>query len=383
MDGPGFNFHYLFSVRRYNRIMSKLALSFFALACALRAEIHSMTLRQAVEMAVKQNPDIALARLDEEKARQGIRVAKDPFTPRVTVGSGLAYTYGFPTSIEGSAPSIVQARATQDIFNRQQSFQVAQAKEDARGAGFAVTGKRDEVAYRTTSLFLDAERAARIGDLVRKDIEGRQKVLETIRSQVQEGRALPLAAKQAELSVAQARQATVGLEDEQAAAETLLAVALGFPAEDRVRPVAGDRPAPALPQSAEQTIQAAFESSKELRQMESQIASKQLEVRGERAARWPRVDLVAQYGRFAKFNNYAKYFNQYQSNNAQIGVSFQLPILAGPGVGAQVAQTQIDIDHLKLEMNNARNRIATDLQQAFRNAAKAQSAADVARLISR
>src|SRR6202035_2206015 len=81
-----------------------------------------------------------------------------------------------------------------------------------------------------------------------------------------------------------------------------------------------------------------------------------------------------------KFNNYATYFNAFQRNNAQIGVSFQLPLLAGPGVGAQVAQTQIDIDHLKLEMNSARNRIATDLQQAFRNAAKAQSAAEVARL---
>ncbi|HMC59099.1 MAG TPA: TolC family protein, partial [Candidatus Solibacter sp.] len=102
-----------------------------------------MTLRQAVEIAVRQNPDIALARLDEENARQSVRVAKDPFTPRLTVGSGLAYSNGFPMSIEGSAPSIVQANATQYLFNRPQSFAVAQAREAVRGAGFGVAGKRD------------------------------------------------------------------------------------------------------------------------------------------------------------------------------------------------------------------------------------------------
>src|SRR5687767_1427854 len=84
----------------------------------LRAEVHSMTFRQTVETAVRQNPEIALARLDEEKARQAIRVAKDPFIPRIVVGSGLAYSNGFPMSIEGSAPSVVQVHAVQYLFNR-------------------------------------------------------------------------------------------------------------------------------------------------------------------------------------------------------------------------------------------------------------------------
>src|SRR5450631_4346934 len=138
--------------------MSKSALILLALPCLLRAEVRPMTLRQAVETALKQNPDIALARFDEEKARQGVRVARDPFTPRLIVGSGLAYSNGFPMSIEGSAPRVVQAHIVQDIFNRQQSLTVAQAKEDARGAGLAAIGKRDEVVFRTASLYLDAER---------------------------------------------------------------------------------------------------------------------------------------------------------------------------------------------------------------------------------
>jgi outer membrane protein len=364
----------------HHKSMSKAPLIALAFACFLRAETHSLTLRQTVELALKQSPEIALARLDEEKARQGIQVAHGPFTPRVTAGSGLAYSDGFPVSIAGSAPSVAQAVTTLDIFNRQQSLLVAQAKEDARASGFATANKRDEAAYRVAALYLDAERAARLSELARKDIESRQRVLAAIQAQVQEGRALPLAQKQAELAIAQARQTTLDLEDLRDAAETSLAVALGFPAEDRVQPAQEERAAPPLPSSVDEALETALASNKELRQLQSQSASKQLEIRGDKAARWPRVDLLAQYTMLAKFNNYAEFFNKFQRNNGQIGMSFQVPIFAGASIGAQVAQAEIDINHLKIEMANTRNRIAADLQQSFRDAARSQSAAEVARL---
>ncbi|HTS29490.1 MAG TPA: TolC family protein [Bryobacteraceae bacterium] len=352
----------------------------FALIGVVRAEVHNMTLRQAVETAVRQNPDIALVRLDEEKARQAIRVARGPFSPRVTVGSGLAYSNGFPLSIEGSAPSVVQGQAVQYLFNRPQTLSVAQAREDARGASLAVASKRDEVAYRIATLYLDAERAARIGALARKETESQEKVLETVRAQVSEGRALPLAEKTALYNLAHARQIADGLEDDQAAAETTLAIGLGFSAEDRVRPVEEERTVPQLPQSDEQAIQSVLESNKDLRRLESQIVAKELERRGERASRLPRADLVAQYGLFAKFNNYQEFFQKFQRNNGQIGVSFQLPILVGSGVGAQVAQTEIDIAHLKMELSNLRNRLTADLQQSFRDVKKSATGAEVSRL---
>lgn len=360
--------------------MWKTAALLVGLTCAAHPEVHQMTLRQTVDLAVKQNPDIALARLDEEKARQAVRVAKDPFWPHVSAGSGLAYSNGFPMSIEGSAPSIVQARASQYLFNRQQTFAVAQAREDARGAGFGVTSKRDEVAYRTAGLYLDAERAVRVGDLARKDAESLQKVLDAVRAQVGEGRALPLAEKQAALQLARARQIAGELDAEGATAETALAMALGFSADDRVQPVEEQRPAPALPQSEEQAIQSALDSNKDLRKLQSQIASKGLEARGQNAARLPRVDLVAQYGLFAKFNNYEQYFNKFQRNNGQIGLSFQVPLFTGPGVSAQMAQTNTEISHLRIELNNARNRISSDLQKSFRDVRKTETAAEVARL---
>jgi len=360
--------------------MSKSAVVLVTFACLARAEVHPMTLRQAVETALKQNPDITLARLDEEKARQGVRVARDPFTPHLIVGSGLAYSNGFPMSIEGSAPSVVQAHIVQDIFNRQQSLAVAQAKEDSRGAALAVTGKRDEVVFRTASLYLDAERAARLGEFARKQTESLEKVLETVETQVREGRALPLAEKTSAANLAHARQAAELLDDDTASSETALAMALGFSAEDRVRPVAEQRAAPPLPKSEDQAVEAALDANKDLRRLESQIASKEIEKRGVKAQRLPHADLVAQYSLLARFNNYAEFFAKFQQNNEQIGMSFQVPLAVGPGVGAQVAQVESEIAHLKVDLNNARNRLRSDLQQSFRNVHKAETAAEVARL---
>ncbi|HKE26488.1 MAG TPA: TolC family protein [Bryobacteraceae bacterium] len=357
----------------------RITACFLFLTTLLAAEDHTLTLRQAMDLATRQNPDLALARLDEIKARAAIRVARDPFLPHVTVGSGLAYSNGFPMSIEGSAPSIVQANATQFLFNRPQSFQIAQAKEEARGASIAVAAKRDEVAFRIASLYLDAERAGRIGALARKSIDDQQSILNAVHAQVAEGRALPLAEKQAALNVARARQLAGSLDDDRSAAETSLAIALGFPAEDRVHAVAEDRPAPQLPESEERAIQAAVESSPQLRQIESQISSKQLEVRGAKAARLPHADLVAQYSMLAKFNNYAEFFNHFQRNNGEIGVAFQLPLFR-PGVKSQTAELDVDLSHLKIELANARNRLSSDLQQAFRTVSQAQTSAEVARL---
>jgi len=356
------------------------AFTFLFLPTLVVAQVHEISLKQAIELALKQNPDVMLARLDEQKAIQAVHIARDPFTPRITVGSGLAYSSGFPMSIEGAAPSIVQARASQFIFNRQQSYVVAQAREEARGAGIATAEKRDEIIYRTTALFLDVERATRLNELAGKQIDSLEKVRQAVQSLVQEGRVLPIEGKKAALSLAKSRQIAESLDAEQEIGETTLATVLGFSAEERVRTMNEDRQPPEMPANEEAAIESAIQFSKQLRRLESGIVAKGLQIRGERAARLPRVDLVAQYGLFAKFNHYEDYFRTFSRHNGQLGISFQLPVLPGPGISAAQAQLETDIAKLRIEMNNTRNRIITDARQTYREIRKAQTAHEVARL---
>ena len=349
-------------------------------AIALHAEVHVMTLRQAVARALQQSPDIAMARLDQLKAQEAVRVQKDPFTPRLSVGSGLAYTNGFPMSIDGAAPSIIQARASQYLFNRQQSYEVAKTREQARTAGITANEKRNEVAFRTASLYLDAERAARAAEVTRQELASLQKVLDTVQSRVQEGRELAIESKRAELNLARTKQLADALDDDRETAETSLALVLGFGADDRVHPAAEERTTPPPPASEDAAVESAVQSSQELKRLQSQIVAKGLERRAAEAARLPHFDLVAQYGLFASFNHFQNYFLKYQPNNGEVGVSFQLPLLAGPGVSAAAAEADADASKLRIQLTNTRNQIIADTRQAYRDVRKAEESRDVARL---
>ncbi|MBI3470334.1 MAG: TolC family protein [Candidatus Solibacter usitatus] len=357
-----------------------MKLVLFLLAITASAEVHHLSLRQAIELALKQNPDLALARLDERKAQEDVRVARDPFTPRIAVGSGLAFNNGFPMSIEGSAPSVIQARANQYLFNRQQTWTVAKVRENARGAGIAAASKHDEVVYRVASLLLDAERAARALELARKQVDSLEKVAQTVRARVEEGRALELENKQAAYQVARGRQRVEILESDLVAAESALAFALGFEENDLVRPVEETRLAQELSVTEEAAVERALRASKELRKLESDLLAEGLDIKAQKAAKLPRIDLVAQYGLFARYNNYDDYFRTFQRHNGLLGISFQVPLLVGPSVAALSAQAEVNAAKLRVQRNAARQRISLDTRKSYREIQQAQTASQVARL---
>src|SRR5579883_695612 len=201
-------------------------------AALLPAADHTYTLRQAVELALQQSPEVVMARLEEQKAAQNIRVAQDPFYPKLAGGTGAAYTSGYPLTIEGNPPSIFQARAIQTFYNRPKTYAVAEQRENARTATIDAQIKRDDVAFRTASLYLDVERVTLITDLARKQIDEYQRVLTATAARVQEGRELSVESKKAEVNLMRAQQRAASLEADMDYYEHSLAVVLGFAPED-------------------------------------------------------------------------------------------------------------------------------------------------------
>ncbi|MDQ1472764.1 MAG: outer membrane protein, partial [Bryobacterales bacterium] len=348
-----------------------------AFAAAAQGESFTLTLSQAVARALTQSPEVVMARTDEMKAAQGVRLAKEPFSPRVAGGSGLAYSYGFPLSVEGSAPSVFQLRANQFLFNRAQSYTVAQAKETMRGAGFASAERREEVVFRVATLFIDVERAGRLVESVQKQVESLRKVQEAVNSRVDAGRELPMTKAEANVNLLRARQRLMALQAERDYAEHNLAVALGYNPGDVVHPSGGERAPSVIPDSEDSALKASLDSSKELRRLESNYQAKALEIKSDKAQRLPRMDLVAQYALFAKYSNYDVYFSRFQYNNAQIGASIQIPIVVGPGVNAQVMQAEADRQHIRAELQAARGRITLEVHQSYQDIEKAEMARQV------
>jgi len=358
--------------------MKALAVFLLSALCA-SAEVHTLTLRDALDIALKQNPDVVLARLDQQRARAQVTIAKDAFVPKLFAGSGAAYTNGFPMSIDGNAPALVQARTQMAIFDRPQSLRAAEANETARGSEIDIALRQDEVAYRVAALFFDADQGARSLAAVKLQLQSLTRVRDLTAVRVNEGRELPIESSRADLKVLQAQQRQAELDDSIADTETSLAQVLGFDPGDRVQPAQADRRVTGQIDSEDAAIQQALDGSREIKRLESNLQAKNLEVKSYQAERLPKANLIAQYALLSRFNNYDKFFPRFQRNNFELGMSFEVPILTGRSATAYVVQAQADIDKIRAQIGQTRSRITADLQHAYRDIRRTESAEKLAR----
>lgn len=349
-------------------------------AISLFADTRTLTLSQAVDLALQQSPDLVLARLDEVKANQAVRAARDPFIPKIYVGSGLAYTYGFPMSIDGSAPSIVQARAAASIYDKTKSIKLAEERENARTAKLTADGRREEVVERVATAYLDADRAARLARVATKQVDALTQVLDATKAKVTEGRAIRLDEMRAELDRERARERARLLESDARFAQTQLSLLVGGSADDRIETSVELAPITGLPGSEAEAVKQALDSSNELKRLQSSLLAQGFSLQTERAARLPKIELVAQYGLFAKFNHFEDYFNRFQRNNGQLGMSFQLPVLGGTAASAATATAQAEVSRLRTEVGRVRNRTSYETQRAYQAVTNATRGRELARM---
>jgi outer membrane protein len=357
--------------------MQKSAVFFIAVCCAF-GEVKTMTLREALDLALAQSPDIMLARLDQQKLREQVVIAKDPFVPKVFAGSGAAQSWGFPANIGGEAPSILNTKTQMALFDRPQTYQIATAKENLRGAAVEVGRQQDEVAFRVASLFLDAEQAARSLQAVQREVESLARVVEYVKARVADGRELPIEARKADLSMRRARNEVETLTLDLISAESSLGVVLGLKPEDRIQAATEDRRPLAVSVTEEESIAQAIENSRDLKRLESNMQAKMLEIKGYKAQRLPKVNLIAQYELLAKYY-YQNFYSNFQRNSGQLGASFEMPVLMGRSARAYVNQAEEDAAKLRIEADRTRSRITADLRRAFQDVKRAESARDYAR----
>ncbi|MDQ2946711.1 MAG: TolC family protein [Acidobacteriota bacterium] len=359
--------------------MLKTIFTFLSLAGLACAEVHTLTLKQAVAIALKQNSDVLLARLDERRVQAGVRIARDPFVPKIYGGSGLAWTSGYPNSIEGSAPSIFQARTNMALFNRPKSYELAEARENVRSAAIDTAAKLDDITYRTATMFLDTAQIGRNVKSLQQEVTSLGHVNESVQLRVTEGRDISLIGKRAELNLAQARQRYEALEADQMYAEQSLALVLGFTDGDRVYPAEEEPLALEMPNGEAECVTVALENNKQIRSLQSQLQAKALQVRAQHATWMPEFDLVAQYALLAK-RNYQDFFLRFQRNNGQLGVSIKVPILVGAAPSAQATQAEVDAAKLRTQLNEIRNRTALDTRKSYQDIHRAELGRDVAKL---
>jgi len=355
-------------------------LLFLSAAAAGFCEVRTVTLAQVLDLAMTQSAEAALARLDERRAAAAVQAARDPFYPKIFAGSGLAYSSGFPLSIEGSAPSILESRAIASVFNKPQKMMLEKARADQNTAGVAAAMRQEEVSYRAAVLYVEAGRLAAAVRAAKEQMGTLERVSETVKARVDAGRELAIEGRRAVLRNAQAKQRVMRLETAHADAEAQLGLLLGMGDGDRARPAEPETPIRVAVTSEGDAVIAALQNSKEIRRLESVVIAKGFERRSHEAARLPRLDLVAQYGLFSKFNNYDKFFNRFQRHNGQFGISIQIPLLPSQTSKAQKEMVDGELAGLKTQLSAERGRASAQARKAWAEIAARETGVEVANL---
>ncbi len=352
-----------------------------------------ITLKHAVELALRHATTADIAAADEQKASAGYRELRDSYIPQLNTGAGLGWSYGFPLGLAGSAPSLFNINAQSALLNPSLREFLKAARTESAASSLRSKDQRNQVIQDTVLAYAELQkweqRLARLHEVV-PDAE---KMQEAVADRVKEGIDSELDATKARLSLARVR---LHIAEASGAADVLrvrLSHLTGLPSNS-IETDPDSMPVLPAVNEDDDTARRAPDSSPAVNAAEEHARAQYLRAQGEHKALWPSVDFAAQYALLSKFNNYQNYYipakpctdgihlclaNTFQQNNATVGVSIRFPLFnASQRAHAQAA----DADALKArkQAEAARNQASEETLRLQRAVGQMQAARDVAEL---
>jgi len=342
---------------------------------ALAAE--QLPLKRAVELALAHSTTMEGSHFDEQRAFASYREARNQYVPQLTVGSGLGKSYGYPLSLEGSAPSIVNTTAQFALINPALRDFVRAAQTDYQASTVQSKDQRNQVIQDAVLSYAELSKWETLMTRLSHDYEDALKMEQTVNQRVLAGVDNPLIRNQARLNAA---RVYLHISQAQGAIDVLrnrLSQMTGLPAA-AIETVPESIPAlPEVKQDDSLAATAAQESPL-IQIADIRASALALRARGEHRAMWPSVDFAAQYALLATFNNYQKFFqpHSFQPNNATVGVEIRFPFL-NPSQRAHAQAADAAALHARKDVEATRNQVSEQTLKLQRSVAQLAAAQQV------
>jgi outer membrane protein TolC len=123
----------------------------------------------------------------------------------------------------------------------------------------------------------------------------------------------------------------------------------------------------------------AVEISPTVKSAQEIASGKLFEARGQHRQLYPAVDLVGQYARFSKYNNYDQYYKTFKRNNGAIGVEIRFPFL-NKGQKEHSEAAYAEALRARKDVDAAKEQVSTETLKLQRTVAQLTAAREVARL---
>ncbi|HEY6251697.1 MAG TPA: TolC family protein [Candidatus Angelobacter sp.] len=351
---------------------------FCAVPSIVLAQDTPLSFRTAIELALKNSATSGMARADAQRARANYLQTRDLFLPQVTLGSGLAFSYGFPLSIEGSAPSIIDLNTQQFLLNAAQMQFMKAARSDVNATTAQNADRRNDVIMETALDYIQLDLLESSAHVQSEQQQVAQKFEDVVNQRVQAGVDAPVELTRARLASARTR---MELADTQAAIDQLrlrLSQLTGLP-QNAIQP--STETIPQLPKVAqdEDLETQAVQNSPAVKIADEAARAKAFRAKGEERQLYPAVDLVAHYAILARYNNYDQFFNKFQRHNATLGVAIRFPFFS-PAQRETAKSAEADALKAQKEAQNVKEQVSTETLRLQRSVQKLAAAQDVSKL---
>src|SRR5438093_5642378 len=163
------------------------AVSFLLPEILAAQDVESITLKEAVNRAVRNSREVALAQVRYDVAEKTANFNRSAFQPNLYTGSGAAYTYGFPQTPGGAAPSIVNLSYVQTVFNPALRGQALAANERTEAQRLELEKTRNSVMLQTTSDYLELGKVRHSLELMRNQRQSSARILNFTMQRINDG----------------------------------------------------------------------------------------------------------------------------------------------------------------------------------------------------
>jgi outer membrane protein len=338
----------------------------------------ALTLKRAVELALQNSKEIQVAKIQASVADRAAQITRAQFMPNLYAGSGAGYTYGIPETPGGRAPSIFNVQYTEQIFNEPLRGQAKETQEQSKAQKIVLEDAKNSVITRTAMAYLELGKVRHSLELLRKEQESAEKIVQVTQERQGEGYELPVEVTKAQLTKAQVIQRILQLEGREDELEVFLRYQLGFSDAQTIEVSPEELPGEAE-QAGDNLVAMAMTHNAGLQLAESDVRAKEFRLKGEKRGYFPTLELVSIYSVLAKFNNYSQFFNAFQRNNFNAGIDVHVPIFSAQ-TKAAIGMAQINLEAAKVNLTNKKTELSADVRQKTRRVRERDAAKEVARL---
>lgn len=372
-------------LRSASRFASVLAITASLLIGAARAQSgesssseRPVSFREAINLSLEHSGVMGIAKLTEWRAFKGYQEVRNHYLPQFTVGSGLGYSYGFPLTLEGSAPSVVNFTSSQALFSPQLREHLKAAKIEWKAQSFDVQDKRNEVILDTSLTYEQLSSVVAKLAALNKAQGAAEKAQFITEQRMKEGVDSQLEFTKSQLVAARIRLRIADAEAQRDVLREHLARLIGVPARE-ISVDAETIPQPPLILQDDDYAARASASSPTVQLAEQKAAAADAHAKAEHKASLPTADLASQYAYLAKFNNYDQYYLAYTPNNLSVGLNLRFPFLDYvQKAKAQQADADAMIAHKQADLQ--KNQVAENALKLQRSIRQLEAARDVAKL---